>query len=247
MENIKYERKRRDGVTMKRILSVFCMVGLVFGIVSAVNATSYITTIDFSGSAEYVDPSLGSQPAELLPSDLDSELWLLFDWVLSPLFSQLPPSKGKIDYTIDWNLPDRHTNYLWSIDTHFWYGFDPAGRTGSVNTSITRSLDLGKFAIVDDNSEIGLLENVIENLPDPGPFGPVSYESDGGFEKGKIYFGLYAAFFDLDPNLVTQPIYFGGQIDVNAQPIPNPEPATILLLGSGLLGLAGYGRKKLKK
>ena len=99
---------------------------------------------------------------------------------------------------------------------------------------------------LDYNNEIGLLENFIEDAPNPGTFGPVSYELDGGLEKGKIYFGLYAAFFDLDPNLVTQPIYFGGEIDLNAQPIPTPEPTTMLLLGSGLLGLAGYSRKKLK-
>lgn len=52
--------------------------------------------------------------------------------------------------------------------------------------------------------------------------------------------GFYLAQTDPDTNTS---IYFSSALDI--QPIP--EPATLLLLGTGLAGLAGFGRKKFRK
>ena len=56
--------------------------------------------------------------------------------------------------------------------------------------------------------------------------------------------GFYLEQIDPDSN---ETIYFSSSLVIQPTGAPVPEPSTMLLLGSGLIGILGYGRKKLSK
>jgi len=68
-----------------------------------------------------------------------------------------------------------------------------------------------------------------------------------------MFFGISGCPNNDDPppqpntaNVINNP-QVGGDTSDGANVSAVPEPATLILLGSGLAGLAGFGRKKFKK
>jgi len=77
----------------------------------------------------------------------------------------------------------------------------------------------------------------------PGPTELFSYSGGTGVAANN-----YLAFTYTNWNTINGSVLTGFHFSVNGgDPPAVPEPSTLLLLGSGLLGLVGYGRERMRK
>ena len=85
------------------------------------------------------------------------------------------------------------------------------------------------------------VKSFLQGIPKFGdiPYVDGGYYIDGNLHSGEIYAAIAEPIFDIDYAYGE----FGGSISLTAAN-PIPEPASIALFGSGLLGFLGFRRKR---
>jgi hypothetical protein len=223
---------------MKKLLGFLCAVTLVFGMVGNASALQLLTNGDFEtgdftgwdapGNVQIIDfddTTLSGAIADFVAAAQGMDDY----FALFGAGSNSEEASLSQDFTLS-NISEVTISFNWAFDYWDW---SPQQNDTFVSLFTIEGISVIDVTLLDLQSSFpgGITSGYFEQTYDL-----TSY----GFTDADICFTLTEANTNWTNSLA-------GIDNVSVTGAPVPEPATILLMGTGLLGIVAFGRKRLNK
>ncbi len=243
------KRFRGKGKRTVKKRNLYGLIGIILTSMLLVwSGTSLATGITFSGSSGTLSASAAfdltgntlnliltntSSADVLVPSDVLSGLFFNTTHTLTPIAASLNGS------TVSYGSMSQ-VGAGWQYKT----GISTHGENSGISAAGLGIFGSGNF--YNPGNNLAGIDYGILSVGDNPATGNTGVTGKGPLIKNSVEFTFNAApGFTLDELGNSVVFQYGSSLTENNFSSPVPEPATILLLGSGLIGIVAYGRKKL--